>query len=234
MALSELDKGEKIRDIYVLDESDVQTKAEGGKVEEKPKSKSHARPGVKGAIQDLIEATGNLMKPVRDLKARQQRMKEQEEEAGYAKGGKVAAIRGLTSRITQKKYGGDDANSWAVFLDGRPAYTGLTKSEIPYYRRLVEAKLSKETPEGGTGYAKGGKVQAGKRALDKAVGDRMEELGFQRDEGLYEVVSRVTGKRIGNPVTGEEAIKRRDRLDRKAGTHDHVIRGVKPKGYVEP
>lgn len=45
-----------------------------------------------------------------------------------------------TNRITARKYGGDDSGSWAVFVDGRPAYTGLTRSEVDYYKRLVAEK----------------------------------------------------------------------------------------------
>lgn len=45
------------------------------------------------------------------------------------------------SRITAKKYTGDDAYSWAVFIDGRPLVTGLVKSEVPYYKRLAQKRL---------------------------------------------------------------------------------------------
>lgn len=37
-------------------------------------------------------------------------------------------------KITARKYMGDDAASWAVFIDGAPFVTGLTKSEVPYYK----------------------------------------------------------------------------------------------------
>jgi hypothetical protein len=40
-------------------------------------------------------------------------------------------------KITAKKFGGDDAYSWAVFIDGRPAFTGLTRSEVPYYKKIA-------------------------------------------------------------------------------------------------
>lgn len=44
-------------------------------------------------------------------------------------------------KITAKKYMGDDSASWAVFVDGRAVVTGLTKSEVPYYKRTLEKKL---------------------------------------------------------------------------------------------
>lgn len=39
-------------------------------------------------------------------------------------------------KITARKYGGDDAYSWAVFIEGqsRPFVTGLTRSEVAYYK----------------------------------------------------------------------------------------------------
>jgi hypothetical protein len=46
-------------------------------------------------------------------------------------------------KITARKYMGDDAYSWAVFVDGRPAYTGLTRREVPYYRQQLEEKYNK-------------------------------------------------------------------------------------------
>lgn len=40
-------------------------------------------------------------------------------------------------RITARKYGGDDKYSWAVFYRGVPRYTGLSKGQVSYYKRLV-------------------------------------------------------------------------------------------------
>lgn len=39
--------------------------------------------------------------------------------------------------ITTRKFNGDDAYSWAVFKNGIPVYTGLSKSECMYYKKLV-------------------------------------------------------------------------------------------------
>ena len=41
-------------------------------------------------------------------------------------------------KITARKYMGDDEYSWAVFVNGRPAYTGLMRRQVPYYRKLAE------------------------------------------------------------------------------------------------
>ena len=42
-------------------------------------------------------------------------------------------------KITARKHGGDDAYSWAVFINGRPAFTGLSRSQVAYYRKQAEA-----------------------------------------------------------------------------------------------
>lgn len=57
---------------------------------------------------------------------------------------RLAAERRLARRITARKYMGDDSESWAVFLDGRPAYTGMNRRSVPYYRGLVLDLLKKE------------------------------------------------------------------------------------------
>ena len=44
-------------------------------------------------------------------------------------------------KVTAKKFGGDDAYSWAVFIDGRPAFTGLMRSQVPYYRKMAEQRF---------------------------------------------------------------------------------------------
>jgi|LSQX01.2.fsa_nt_gb hypothetical protein len=40
-------------------------------------------------------------------------------------------------KITAKKYDGDDLYSWAVFYKGVPRFTGLSRSETPYYKKQV-------------------------------------------------------------------------------------------------
>ncbi len=45
----------------------------------------------------------------------------------------------MTRRITTGKYMGDDAYSWAIFVDGQAAVTGLTRSEIAYHKQQITA-----------------------------------------------------------------------------------------------
>lgn len=40
-------------------------------------------------------------------------------------------------KITAKKYMGDDVYSWAVFENGRPKMTGISKFEVNYYKKQV-------------------------------------------------------------------------------------------------
>lgn len=46
-------------------------------------------------------------------------------------------------RVTARKYMGDDAGSWAVFVDGRVRVTGLTKSEVAGYKTRFIKELTK-------------------------------------------------------------------------------------------
>ena len=48
---------------------------------------------------------------------------------------------GWSKRVTARKYLGDDAYSWAVFVDGRPAVTGLSRREVPYWRARLATEL---------------------------------------------------------------------------------------------
>lgn len=42
--------------------------------------------------------------------------------------------------ITARKYMGDDIYSWAVFKNGKPIVTGIGRSEVNYYKRLIASK----------------------------------------------------------------------------------------------
>lgn len=44
-------------------------------------------------------------------------------------------------RVTARKHMGDDLYSWAVFVDGRAVVTGLSKREVPYWKRRIEQEL---------------------------------------------------------------------------------------------
>lgn len=54
----------------------------------------------------------------------------------------------MASRITARKYGGDDAYSWAVFIDGKPMVTGLSRREVPYYKKEAAEILARATLAG--------------------------------------------------------------------------------------
>ena len=49
------------------------------------------------------------------------------------------------SRITARKYGGDDTYCWAVFIDNQPMVTGLSRREVPYYKAQAEEILAERT-----------------------------------------------------------------------------------------
>jgi hypothetical protein len=53
----------------------------------------------------------------------------------------------LEGRITARKHGGNDDYSWAVFVDGHPAVTGLSKREVPYHKERAAAALKSRSDE---------------------------------------------------------------------------------------
>jgi hypothetical protein len=46
-------------------------------------------------------------------------------------------MRMTRPKITVKKLGGNDMYSWAVLIDGRPAFTGLSRAEVPHYKKIA-------------------------------------------------------------------------------------------------
>lgn len=54
-------------------------------------------------------------------------------------------VRKTLRRVSVGKYLGDDAYSWAVFVDGRPVATGCSRSEASYHRRHIERRLLSES-----------------------------------------------------------------------------------------
>ena len=49
-------------------------------------------------------------------------------------------------KISAKKFDGDDAYSWHIFVNSIPKYYGrLTKDEVPYYKKRVLEILMKRT-----------------------------------------------------------------------------------------
>jgi len=53
----------------------------------------------------------------------------------------------MTARVTTAKYGGNDRYSWAVFVDGRPAATGCSRSEATYHARRIKELLAERAKE---------------------------------------------------------------------------------------
>lgn len=54
-----------------------------------------------------------------------------------------------TPKLTARKWQGDDAYSWAIFIDGRhePAVSGLTRSQVAYYKKQVAEGLARKNPK---------------------------------------------------------------------------------------
>jgi len=44
----------------------------------------------------------------------------------------------VRTSVTIRKYGGDDAYSWAVFVDGRPVLTGQSRREAQFERDRIK------------------------------------------------------------------------------------------------
>ncbi len=44
----------------------------------------------------------------------------------------------MSPKVTIRKYMGDDAYSWAVFVNGRPVLTGQTRREAQYERDRIK------------------------------------------------------------------------------------------------
>lgn len=51
----------------------------------------------------------------------------------------------LAKRVTASKYMGDDAYSWAVFIDGKTFVTGLCKREVPHYKNRALETLKEKS-----------------------------------------------------------------------------------------
>jgi len=55
---------------------------------------------------------------------------------------------GKQRKVTARKWNGDDAYSWAVFVQGQtePVVSGLKRSEVEYHKRRVVEMLDKKSP----------------------------------------------------------------------------------------
>jgi hypothetical protein len=49
-------------------------------------------------------------------------------------------------KLSAHKWEGDDRASWAIFRSDRPlpVVTGLTKPEVPYYKKQIAEAIAKE------------------------------------------------------------------------------------------
>lgn len=65
-------------------------------------------------------------------------------------------------RIKSAKYGGDDCYSWAVFRNGSPVITGISKRCVPYYMRQIVQNL-----EGKENHNEKGREESGKESREK-------------------------------------------------------------------
>ncbi len=53
-------------------------------------------------------------------------------------------------KVTVRKYMGDDAYSWAVFIEGqtRPIVNGLARGEAAYYKKKEQDRIDKQSDKG--------------------------------------------------------------------------------------
>ena len=51
-------------------------------------------------------------------------------------------MRDNPTRVTIRKYLGDDAYSWAMFVNGRVTYTGLCRREAQWRRDVARANVA--------------------------------------------------------------------------------------------
>lgn len=50
-------------------------------------------------------------------------------------------------KITARKWAGDDAASWAIFVDGRPIVSGLTRREVAYHKKKIAERFEQRSRE---------------------------------------------------------------------------------------
>lgn len=54
----------------------------------------------------------------------------------------------MKAHITTRKYMGDDAYSWAVFVNGLPVVTGCSRTEAAYHRKHIKAMYAAKEAQG--------------------------------------------------------------------------------------
>lgn len=51
-------------------------------------------------------------------------------------------------KITARKDGGDDEHSWAVFVNGKMYFNGMSRSQVKYYKQLSKEIAEKKIARG--------------------------------------------------------------------------------------
>lgn len=104
------------------------------------------------------------------------------DEGVIAGGGVGEATDPIANRITIKKWGGNDENSWAVLVDGKPAVTGLSKRETSHYKNLVIKRLREKPSLTGSQLEEENKglwanIQAKRERIKHGSKERMRKPG---------------------------------------------------------
>lgn len=84
-----------------------------------------------------------------------------------------------TTRVKIAKYMGDDAYSWAVFLDGRPVMTGLSRSEAQYRAALLQGNpMTRHTDDEIRNHREGKAIIARLADVLEDLIDFVEEIAY--------------------------------------------------------
>jgi hypothetical protein len=57
--------------------------------------------------------------------------------------GTIIDSKKMAKRVSARKWQGDDQYSWAVFIDGAPYISGLSRREVPFYKQQALNRLMK-------------------------------------------------------------------------------------------
>lgn len=93
----------------------------------------------------------------------------------------------LLKRITARKYGGNDRHSWAVFVDGKPMFTGLGQAEIAHCKKLALRKIKGEPKLAYEGFADSSRsgiqyITKNKRGQEKAFKSSYDAENWKNDD----------------------------------------------------
>jgi hypothetical protein len=139
--------------------------------------------GLEGWVQEKIIKANDYLNTIREYLEGKQ-LQQHEMTGGVIAGGGVGeAADPIAKRITAKKWGGDDMYSWAVLVDGRPAVTGLSKSQVSYYKNMIMKKLREKPHLTGANIEEAAKkglwanIHAKRERIKKGSGERMRKPG---------------------------------------------------------